>query len=147
MTTSPDISITFDGLDAGQQQAVTRFMQAAAQAFEDKNPHALAAMQHAGASESGQRNTFDYNQGLMEGGDRIVSWSASPYKEPRWSIMKLYQHHPEPTVWVLVMLDDGRRQTEYCFALAPTEDGGLKSCYYIDRVKKNRAARRGYSFC
>ena len=96
-------------------------MQAAAQAFEDKNPHALAAMQHAGASESGQRNTFDYNQGLMEGGDRIVSWSASPYKEPRWSIMKLYQHHPEPTVWVLVMLDDGRRQTEYCFALAPTE--------------------------
>ena len=75
----------------------------------------------AGASESGQRNTFDYNQGLMEGGDRIVSWSASPYKEPRWSIMKLYQHHPEPTVWVLVMLDDGRRQTEYCFALAPTE--------------------------
>ena len=86
-------------------------MQAAAQAFEDKNPHALAAMQHAGASESGQRNTFDYNQGLMEGGDRIVSWSASPYKEPRWSIMKLYQHHPEPTVWVLVMLDDGRRQT------------------------------------
>lgn len=66
MTTSPQISITFDGLDAGQQQAVTRFMQAAAQAFEDKNPHALAAMQHAGASESGQRNTFDYNQGLME---------------------------------------------------------------------------------
>ena len=111
MTTSPQISITFDGLDAGQQQAVTRFMQAAAQAFEDKNPHALAAMQHAGASESGQRNTFDYNQGLMEGGDRIVSWSASPYKEPRWSIMKLYQHHPEPTVWVLVMLDDGRRRS------------------------------------
>ena len=40
------------------------------------------------------------------------------------------------------MLDDGRRQTEYCFALAPTEDGGLKSCY-IDRVKKNRGRKKG----
>ena len=83
----------------------------------------------------------------MEGGDRIVSWSASPYREPRWSIMKLYQHHPEPTVWCSVMLDDGRRQTEYCSRSRRPRRRPQESCYYIDRVKKNRAARRGYSFC
>ena len=78
----------------------------------------------------------------MENGDTVRSWSARPYTEPMWSIMRKMQHYPPPSIWIDVTLNDGTRDYPYCFALAPDADGALRSCYYIDRVRRRKPKRK-----
>ena len=69
----------------------------------------------------------------MNGGDKVQNWSARPYTEPKWDMMRMFQYYPPPSVWVDVVLNNGKRDYDYCIVLAPDANGTLRSCYYIDR--------------
>jgi hypothetical protein len=69
----------------------------------------------------------------MDGGDRVRSWTAKRYTKPDWEVMEHSDFHPAPTVWIDVILNNGSRDYEIFFALAPGMDGELRSCYYVDK--------------
>jgi hypothetical protein len=120
-------------LQPNDVERVRAFMAAVVQAFEAADAGALEALRHAGGDPLGRKNSFEFNQSLMKGGDKVRSWSAKPYSEPKWEIMRSLRHHPSPTVWIDVTLHDGRRDYAYCFACSPNYEGALRSCYYVDR--------------
>jgi hypothetical protein len=125
-------------LDAADVEQVTAFLAAATRAFALKDVGLLETLSHPGGDPQGRRNSREFDQSLMVGGDTIQRWAARPYMEPKWRIMREFQHHPPPTIWVDVTLNDGKRDYPYCFALAPGEGGKLLSCYYIDRVRRRK---------
>ena len=125
-------------LDGTAVDQVKTFMAAAARAFAIRDAGLLELLAHSGGDPQGRKNSRDFNQSLMDGGDTVKSWSAQPYTEPKWSIMRTRQHHPPPAIWVDVILSDGTRDYPYCFALASSEDGQLLSCYYIERIRRRK---------
>jgi hypothetical protein len=114
-------------------ERVMAFMAAVTRAFQLADPDLLEALGHEGGDPRGRRNSYEFNQTLMENGDKVHNWSARPYTEPKWSIMRTFRHHPPPSIWIDVTLNDGTRDYPYCFACAPDEDGVLRCCYYVDR--------------
>jgi hypothetical protein len=130
---------SYHDLDAADVERVTAFMAAVIRAFERTDPDLLEALSHEGGDPQGRRNSYEFNQGLMEGGYKVRSWSARPYTEPKWSIMRTLRHHPPSTIWIDVTLNDGTRDYPYCFACAPDADGVLRSCYYVDRERRRRS--------
>ncbi len=61
------------------------------------------------AATRGRKNSREFDESLMDGGDKVRGWSARPYTEPDWDIMRMLQHHPPPSVWIDVTLNDGTR--------------------------------------
>ncbi len=137
----PQVPGTCAGLDATAIARVEAFMALAVGAFALKDAGLLENLFHPGGDPRGRKNSREFDQALMDGGDTIINWTAMPYTEPNWKIMKTLQHHPPPTVWVDVMLNDGNRDYDYFFALAPIESGELRSCYYIDRVRSRKGRK------
>lgn len=120
--------------------AIARFVAEAARALASADPAQLDRLSHPGNSEQGQRNATEFHRLLVERGYRIVRWTARPYAEPAWKIMREYRFSPDPVYWVDAVLDDGRGSPEYemFFALAPTGTGELRSCYYVPRPAGGR---------
>lgn len=84
---------------------------------------------HPKASETNR----EWLQSLMDDGLRVSAWRAQPWKQPRWSVFKMYRLQPKPTVYVHIDLhceSSGRRQEAFA-ALAPAIDGSLRQCYYV----------------
>jgi hypothetical protein len=138
-TNSSDAGGACHDLDAADVERVTAFMAAVTRAFELADPDLLEALSHEGGDPRGRRNSYEFNRSLMEGGDKVRSWSARPYTEPKWSIMRTLRHHPPPSIWIDVTLNDGVRDYPYCFACATDADGVLRSCYYVDRERRRKS--------
>jgi hypothetical protein len=130
---SSKISGTCEGLGPSDVELVTLFVQEVIRAFEIADPFALEALYHPGGDPRGQKNSFEFNRSLMEGGDQVRAWSARPYSEPPWDIMRLFRHHPTPTIWIDVTLNDGNRDYPLYFACSSNKDRVLRACYYVDR--------------
>jgi hypothetical protein len=109
------------------------FMAKLTQAFEVADATVLKDLSHPGDEPRDRQNTLEFNQSLMDGGDKVQAWTARPYSEPDWEIMEHLRFHPPPTIWIDVTLHDGKREYPLFFACAPDESGDLKSCYYVDR--------------
>lgn len=129
-------------LDAADVKRVTAFMAAVTRAYKLAEPDLLDALTHEEEDLRSRQSTKGFMRSLMEGGDKVRTWSARPYTEPAWSIMRTSQLHPPPSVWVDVMLNNGKRDYPIFFAVAPDEKGFLRSCYYIDRVKPQRSKQK-----
>jgi hypothetical protein len=121
------------GLSSEDVASVGLFMAAAIRAFELADPAIIEALFHPGFPPRSRQSAFDFNKLLMTGGDKVRSWSARPYTEPAWGVMRRNRHHPPPTIWIDVTLNDGKRDSSYYFACAPDEEGALRSCYYVLR--------------
>jgi len=141
-TKPPESQGICENLDSGDEQRVREFMTKITYAFSVANPDILELLSHEGADERDRKNSFDFNQSLMNGGDKVYAWSARPYSEPKWSIMRTVQHHPPPSIWVDVTLNNGKRNYPYCFALALDSTNELRSCYYIERVRSRESKRK-----
>jgi hypothetical protein len=139
---TPQVVGTCNDLDAAAVERVTEFMAEVVRAFTLGDAVMLEALSHPGDDPRSRKNSREFDQSLMDGGDKVQSWSARPYTEPKWSIMRMLQHHPPPSVWIDVTLNDGKRDYPICFALAPDADGTLRSCYYIDREQPRKPKRK-----
>lgn len=122
-----------DKLTSSEITAAEEFMGHVEAAFENKDANLLERLSHAGGDPRGIKNTIEYNQNLMNGGDRVKSWTAKRYERPDWDYLKTNDFYPEPTVWVDVVLNNGSGDYFIFFALAPNAEGDLRSCYYIDK--------------
>ena len=132
-TPPPKIADSIPELAPADAERAKAFMDKVIHAFEIADAMALEDLSHPGDDPRGRKNSIEFNKSLMEGGDKVQSWSARPYSEPDWEIMEHLKHHPPPTVWIEVTLHDGQREYPLVFACAPDEKGDLKSCYYVDR--------------
>jgi hypothetical protein len=121
--------------DLGPQdrELVKSFMEAVVQAFAKGDAAALQVLDHPGEDQRGQKNSLEFNQSLMEGGDKVIAWAARPYSEPNWDIMKSKRHDPQPTIWIDVTLNNGKRDYPIYFACSPNQEGLLRACHYVDR--------------
>jgi len=133
---NPEVIGTCHDLDIADVGRVRAFMAKVVRAFALADAAILDAMSHPGGDPRGQSNSREFDQSLMDGGDKVRSWSARPYTEPKWRIMRTLRHHPPPSIWIDVTLNDGTRDYPYCFACAPDADGVLRSCYYVDRERR-----------
>jgi hypothetical protein len=113
-------------------ERVDAFMSKVIHAFEIGEPVALQALEHPGCDPRTRKNSLDFNKSLMAGGDKVRSWSARPYSEQEWKIMKDLRRHPSPTIWVVITLHDGKREYPLAFACSPNNEGDLGSCHYVD---------------
>jgi hypothetical protein len=132
----------FEGVDdPGARVKILSFMEMAELAFESRSQKILEDLSHPGGSESGKLNAADFHNVLFSNGDKVVSWIAKPFVEPKWSIFKRDMLFPPPEFWVDALIDNGKREKEYgiFFALAACEDGTLKSCYYKSRPRKKKS--------
>jgi hypothetical protein len=130
---TPEACGACHGLGSADVERVVAFMGDVIRAFELADPALLETLSHPGGDPRGRRNSFEFNKSLMAGGDKVRGWSARPYTEPDWEIMQILQHHPPPTIWIDVTLNNGQGDYPLCFACAPDENGVLRSCYYVDR--------------
>jgi len=138
-TTTSAAGGTFRDLDTTDIARVTTFMAAVSRGFELADPDILETLSHKGGDPQGRRNSYEFNQSLMKGGDKVRSWSARAYTEPKWRIMRTLQHHPPPSIWIDVTLNNGTRDYPYYFACAPNAGGVLLSCYYVDREPRRKS--------
>ncbi len=129
----PRIAGTVKGLSPTDVERVNGLMNKIVRAFDTADPVALQETEHSGGDPRGAENTFDFNKSLMDGGDKVRSWSACPYSEPDWEIMKDLRFQPHPTIWIEITLHDGKREYPLAFACAADEKGVLRSCYYAER--------------
>ena len=139
---APDGGGVCHKLDAVDAKRVTAFMAAVTRAYKLAESDLLDALTHDGQDVRARQSTKEFRQSLMEGGDKVQTWSARPYTEPAWSIMRTSQLHPPPSVWIDVTLNNGKRDYPIFFAVAPDEKGRFRSCYYIDRVKPNKSKQK-----
>src|SRR5437868_1613519 len=79
---------------------VEAFMAVVTRAFERADPDVLDTLYHEGDDADSRRAAHEYMQTLMKRGDRVRCWQARPYTEPKWSIMRRFQHHPSPSIWI-----------------------------------------------
>jgi hypothetical protein len=128
-----NITSTCEGLDAADVQRAAEFMASVIHAFQTADPSALASLDHAGGDPRGQKNSYDFNQSLMKRGDKVRAWTARPYTEPDWEVMSYLRHHPSPSVWIDVTLNNGEGDYPICFVCSPDAEGRLRTCYYVDR--------------
>ena len=63
----------------------------------------------------------------------IVSWRARPFSPPDTPYYKTHKFDPEPTIWIEVLLNDGKRDIEANFVCSPDDEGVLKACHWVDR--------------
>lgn len=131
--TSTDTSAPIDPLTDLENERARDFMAQVTSAFEARNPQALEQLAHPGGDPRGRENTIKFNQSLMDGGDRVKSWTAKRYSKPDWEYLEDKDFYPAPTVWIDVILNDGSRDYEIFCALAPGTDGEFRSCYYVDK--------------
>jgi hypothetical protein len=75
-------------LDAADVVRVTAFMAEVIRAFALGAAALLEPLSHPSADPRDNRNDREFDQGLMDGGDKVTSWSARPYTEPNWEIMR-----------------------------------------------------------
>jgi hypothetical protein len=120
-------------LSADETTRVQEFMDKVIRAFNSADVVALEDLSHPGDDPRGRANSIEFNKSLIAGGDRVKSWSARPYSDPDWDIMKHMRFHPPPTVWIDVILNDGKRDYPLAFACSPDDNGVLRTCYYVDR--------------
>lgn len=130
---STTVSAPIDPLTDLENERAGDFMAKVTSAFEARNPQALEELSHPWDDPRGRENSIKYAQGLMDGGDRVKSWIAKRYAKPDWEYLEDNDFHPAPTVWIDVVLNDGSRDYEIFFALAPAPDGEFRSCYYVDK--------------
>ena len=50
--------------------------------------------------ESGERNSREFIVGLIISGLRVVRWTAKPFSEPNWPVLKRVMLWPEPVFWI-----------------------------------------------
>ena len=136
--TEPDsevhkIQSNINDLTGNDAKLVNEFMASVILAFSNKSPQSLEDLSHLGDSERDIKNNLEFARTLMDGGDRVQSWTARPYSEPNWEIMEISKFFPEPTIWIDVTLNDGNRNYPFFFALAPNSANQLRSCYYVAR--------------
>ena|SRR5215204_1047490 len=131
--TAPKIAGICENLDATAAQQATEFMASVIHAFEVADPSALQSLDHKGGDPRGRKNSYDFNQSLMKRGDKVRAWSARPYTEPKWDVMRYLRHHPTPSVWIDVTLNNGEGDYPICFICSPDSEDRLRTCYYVDR--------------
>jgi hypothetical protein len=78
----------------------------------------------------------------MDDGNKVRTWSARPYTEPTWEIMRTRQHYPPPSIWIDVTLNDGKTDDTENYFVSPDEKGALRACYCIDRVKPQKSKQK-----
>lgn len=133
---------TCHDLATADAKLVKAFMAAVTRAFEGADPDLLDALSHEGGDPKSRRGSYEFMQLLMKRGDKVQSWSARPYTEPKWTIMRTSQFHPPPSIWIDVTLNDGKRDYGIFFSLAPDADGALRSCYYVARTRERKATAK-----
>ena len=124
---------TCEGLGLQDVERVKSFMETVVQAFAKADAAALQALDHPSEDPRGQKNSLEFNQSLMKGGDKVVTWMARPYSGPDWEIMKSKRHDPQPTVWIDVTLNKGQRDYPIYFVCSPNQEGLLRTCHHVDR--------------
>jgi hypothetical protein len=130
---STDVSAPIDPLTDLENERARDFMAKVTSAFEMRDAEALEQLAHPGDEPRDRENTIEYNRSLMDGGDRVKSWTAKRYAKPDWEVLEHRDFSPAPTVWIDVVLNDGSRDYEIFYALAPGTDGEYRSCYYVDK--------------
>jgi hypothetical protein len=129
-------------LDAADVKRVTAFMAALTRAYELADPDLVDALGHKGEDARSRQGTKDLAWLLMDDGNKVRTWSARPYTEPTWEIMRTQQHYPPPSIWIDVTLNDGKKDDLQCYFVSPDEKGVLRACYCIDRVKPKKSKQQ-----
>src|SRR5262245_19590777 len=122
-------------LDATDVKRVTAFMAALTRAFKVADPDLVDALAHEGEDPDSRQAGKDLTWMLMDDGNKLRTWSARPYTEPTWEIMRTQQHYPPPSIWSDVTLSDGKKDDLGRYFVAPDGKGVLRVCYCIDRAK------------
>ena len=121
-------------LSVEEEEQVAAFMEKLIQGFNAADAEAVEdGLSHPGGDPRGRTNTIKFNQSLMDGGDRVKSWSARRWTEPDWDVMRYMRFHPQPTIWIDVALFNGKREYPLAFSCSPDGNGVLKVCHYVDR--------------
>ena len=107
-----DVSPPIDPLTDLENERARDFMAKVTSAFEARNPQTLEDLSHPWDDPRGRENTIKFNQSLMDGGDRVKSWTAKRYSKPDWEYLEDKDFYPAPTVWIDVVLNDGSRDYE-----------------------------------
>jgi hypothetical protein len=119
---------------------VSSFMATLSNIFERANTDLLDALNHGGRDPESRRSLHEFIQMLIRAGDKVRSWSARPYTEPKGGRFRTRQHHPPPSIALDVTLNNGKRDYGIYIALAPDSNGVLLSCHEVNRVEPRKAA-------
>jgi hypothetical protein len=129
-------------LDAADVKRVTAFMAELTRAYELADPDLVDALTHEGEDPDFRQAGKDLTWMLMDDGNKVRTWSARPYTEPTWEIMRTRQHYPPPSIWIDVTLNDGKTDDTENYFVSPDEKGALRACYCIDRVKPQKSNQK-----
>ncbi len=113
--------------------AVDELARSVVKAFDDGDVEVLAGLVHPGQDERDRGNSEKWERLLMKANFKVVSWEASPWKQPDWEVFGYMRFHPDPVAMIEMKLEDPEKHTNDFFVACAPLDGRYMQCYYVDK--------------
>lgn len=132
----PEIQSSCKGLSESQEESARAFTDRVIEIFEKGKIWDFREIHfnHCPDDLRNDSTCINFHMALCENErKRVVSWNARPFSPPDTPYYENHRYNPEPTIWIEVILNDGKRDIEANFVCSPDDDGELRACHWIAR--------------
>lgn len=134
--TAAEINADCEGLSDSQAASAGTFVELVIELIANRKIFGFRDMHfnHCPDDPRSDSTCICFHMSLCENEEKtILSWKARPFTPPDTPYYETHCFHPEPTIWITVIMTDGKRDIEANFVCSPDDNGELKACHWVAR--------------